>query len=135
MVVMGRSLLVGALAWILGSGALHVFPPRPIHIETIGEWLSMLLFSPAELFLSLLFFVLASGILFGLIHFHLYQYAYLRSFHVEHAWMHATMCLFALFLLAIQFVKMPLPTAIFTVAVFVRGAANRSLLFLGKRKN
>lgn len=135
MAVMGRSLLAGALAWILGSGALYVFPKREGHIARLGEWISMLLFSPAEIFLSLILFVVASVILFGLMHFHLYQYVHLRTLKAEHAWMHVTMCLFALFLFVIQFVKMPVPTAIFTVTVFAFGAANGSLLFLGKRKN
>lgn len=134
MAVMGRSLLVGALAWILGNGALHVFPSRTIHIDRVGDWIAMLLFKPAEVILSLFLFVLASVLLVSLIQFHLYQYAFLRSLEVEHAWMHVSMFLFALFVFVIQFVKMPLPTAIFTGMVVVYEAANKRLLFLGKRK-
>lgn len=131
---MGRSLLVGALAWVLGIGAIHVFPSGTIRIDSVGDWIAMLLFKPAEVFLSLFLFVWASLLLISLMQFHLYQYGYLKALEVEHAWMHVSMLLFALFLFVIQFVKMPLPTAIFTGGVVVYGAANKRLLFLGKRK-
>ncbi|MDF2682041.1 MAG: hypothetical protein K0R47_3231 [Brevibacillus sp.] len=134
MTVLGRSLLVGALAWFLGIGALHVFPSGMIRIDSVGDWIAMLLFKPAEVFLSLFLFVMASVLLISLMQFHLYQYVYLRSLEVEHVWMHVSMFLFALFVFVIQFIKMPLPTVIFIGVVVVYGAANKRLLFLGKRK-
>ncbi|WP_432776942.1 hypothetical protein AAFJ72_09885 [Brevibacillus gelatini] len=108
MLVMGRSLFVGLLAWLLGSAAQHVFPANHLDLLRFGDWLAMLLFSPVEVMLSLLLFAGASILLFGLLHFHISQFLYGRM--LQTGWINATLCFFAFFVLLIQFVKMPVPT-------------------------
>ncbi|WP_183192841.1 hypothetical protein [Brevibacillus nitrificans] len=135
MAVMGRSLLVGALAWILGNGAFHVFPSRYDHLASMGEWLSMLLFSPVELFLSLVLFVVATALLLGLLHFHIFHFFQVRFVDRKNAWMHVFMSFFSLFLFTVQFVKMPIPTVLLAGWVVIYEATQKRLLFLGKRKN
>lgn len=108
MLVMGRSLFVGLLAWLLGSAAQHVFPAKHMHLERFGDWVSMFLFSPVEILLSLLLFSGACLLLFGLLHFHVSQFFYGRM--LQTGWVHAPLCFFSFFVLLIQFVKMPVPT-------------------------
>lgn len=133
MVVVGRSLLVGLLAWILGNGALLVFPVRSLHLDRVGDWLSMFLFSPLEIFLSLFLFVLATLLLFGLLHFHISQYFYQKS--SQTVWLHVLLGIFSTFVLGIQFLKMPIATMTMTIVCVLYSIASRRNLFLGKRRN
>lgn len=133
--IMGRSLLVGVLAWILGNGALRAFPSGHHQLIHIGDWLSLLLFSPVELLLSAFLFALASFLLFGLLHFHVQQYIFLRNAGGALVWMHLTLCLFTFFLLVIQFAKMPVATTFTAVLAVMYEMTRGDLLFLGKRRN
>ncbi|HBZ79481.1 MULTISPECIES: hypothetical protein [Brevibacillus] len=118
MLVMGRSLFVGLLAWLLGSAAQQVFPAKHLHAERIGDWVSMFLFSPVEIILSALLFIGATALLFGLLHFHISQYLYGRM--LQTGWLHGPLCFFSFFVLLIQFVKMPVPTFLAaTVALMI----------------
>lgn len=133
MAVMSRSLLVGALAWILGNAALWSFPSASIRLDRVGDWVSMVLFHPFEILLSLCFFLLASFLLFGLLHFHIGQSYYRRS--SADVWLHVFLCFFSLFVFTIQFVKMPVPTTVLTFIAILYAIGNKGQLFLGKRRN
>jgi len=133
MVVVGRSLMVGLLAWMLGNGALVVFPARRLHLDRVGDWMSMLLFSPMEIFLSLFLFVVATFLLIGLLHFHITQYYYQKS--SQTVWIHVLLSIFSAFVLGIQFFKMPIATMTMISVCGLYFLATRGYLFLGKRRN
>lgn len=133
MAVVGRSLMVGLFAWILGNGALVVFPARSLHLDRVGDWMSMLLFSPLEIFLSLFLFVLATLLLIGLLRFHITQYYYQKS--SQTVWIHVLLSIFSAFVLGIQFFKMPIATMTMISVCGLYFLSTRGYLFLGKRRN
>lgn len=133
MAVVGRSLMVGLFAWILGNGALVVFPVRSLHLDRVGDWMSMLLFSPLEIFLSLILFVLATLLLIGLLHFHITQYYYQKS--SQTVWIHVLLSIFSAFVLGIQFFKMPIATMTMISVCGLYFLSTHGYLFLGKRRN
>lgn len=150
MAYMGRSLFAGFLAWMLGCGSLWIFPHGNYHLDRFGDWVSMLLFQPLELLLSLSLFVGASWLLYGLIRFHIGQW--IRSRVVTDMWLHVSLGANSLFLFFIQFLKMPVPTMMVTAAFLLHASCSgirRNLLrkkerdlfnsvlmdpFLGKRR-
>jgi len=133
MVIVGRSLLVGLLAWMLGNGSLLVFPAKNLHLNRLGDWISMIMFSPVEIFLSFFMFVIATLLLFGLLHFHISQYFYQK--YTQNVWLHVLLCLFSVFVLVVQMMKMPVATMTMMIMLGVYAMASGGQLFLGKRRN
>ncbi|MED1857537.1 hypothetical protein [Brevibacillus reuszeri] len=133
MVIAGRSLLVGLFAWLLGNGALHLFPAKRLHLNRIGDWISMMMFSPVEIFLSLAMLVLATLLLIGLLLFHISQSIYQK--YTQNVWWHVLLGFFSVFVLAVQMIKMPIATMTTMLALGLYAIASGGQLFLGKRRN
>ncbi len=106
-----RDLLLGLLAWWCGNGAFRLFPSTPLHLDRQGDWIAFLLFKPVELALAAMLFVLGSIVLGGLIRTHAAE-AIRRGFSGGGC-LNAVLCVYAGFLAYVQYVKMPMPTAVF----------------------
>jgi hypothetical protein len=106
-----RDLLLGLLAWWCGNGAFRLFPSTSLQLDRQGDWIALLLFKPVELALSAVLFALGSIVVGGLILTHAAE-AVRRGFSGD-GWLNAVLCVYACFIAYIQYVKMPMPTAVF----------------------
>jgi hypothetical protein len=126
-----RDLVMGFMAWLCAEIALDFFPQNLFGGNRATDLLAMLMFKPVHLSFSILAFLLACYLLYGLLKEHGRQ-CLRPSLPAAERLIHAVLFAFALFLLLIQTVKLAVPTALAAVLLLlVKTRAflrNRSLL-------
>jgi hypothetical protein len=106
-----RDLMLGMFAWMCGRWAVKSFPVSPA--LSLGDWsdiVTLFLFRPTEMVLSVSFFGSACWILYSLLLLYGKRVFQRTSMRGADRLMHAFVLLFTLYIFFIQLWKMPIPT-------------------------
>jgi len=110
-ILFARDLVLAMLAWKCGSWAVNSFPVSPaLSVEKWSDIILLFLFHPTDMLLSFIYFGAACWLLYKILARH-----GSRLFHgtalLKADWiLHLLVCLFALFVVSIQLVKITFPT-------------------------
>jgi hypothetical protein len=114
-----RDLLLGFLAWFSADTAVDTYPKHLLLGHRPSDYLTLILFKPVHMLLSILFFLFACYLLFYLIKVHGRQSIFRPGLPTAERMVHLVLFGFAVFLLVIQAVKIPLPTVLTALLIAV----------------